>query len=78
MKQFYIFDNLEIIMGPYDTAQQAYDDLDLHQSELYLDLYYPNPYIDTIDGDEFEGYGTAYGPETDVKRERLIKRRVRE
>ncbi len=74
MKQFYIFDNLEIIMGPYDTHKEALDDLDLHQKELYLDLYYPSPYIDVLDSGEFE----SYSPEMDVKRERIIKRRIKE
>jgi hypothetical protein len=56
MKQYYIFDNLEIIMGPYETAQQAYDDLKLHIDELYLLDHYPEPYVDVIGDGEFEGY----------------------
>lgn len=74
MKQYYIFDNIEIIMGPYDTWKEASDDLDLHQSELYMDLYYPQPYIDVIDDEEFE----EYNPENTAKRERIIKRRIKE
>ena len=75
MKQYYIFDNIEIIMGPYDTLKEAQDDLDLHQQELYLDLYYPEPYIDIIENDEFDPDGLS---SSDVKRERIIKRRVKE
>lgn len=74
MRHYYIFDNIEIIMGPYETWKQASDDLDMHQSELYMDLYYPAPYIDFIDDDEFE----EYNPEDIVKRERIIKRRIKE
>lgn len=69
---YYIFDNIEIIMGPYETLKQAQDDLDMHQQELYLDLYYPEPYIDYL-MDEFEDHI----PDVDVKRERIIKGRVK-
>lgn len=69
---YYIFDNIEIIMGPYETLKQAQDDLDMHHQELYLDLYYPEPYIDYL-MDEFEDQI----PDNDVKRERIIKRRVK-
>ena len=71
MNQYYIFDNIEIIMGPYETLKEAQDDLDLHQNELYLDLYYPDPYIDVID-EEFDQEGLS---SLDIKRERIIKRK---
>jgi hypothetical protein len=76
MKQYYIFDNLEIIMGPYETVNQARADMDLHIDELYLLDYYPEPYIDTIgmfDDEEFE----EYSPEDISKRGRIIKRKER-
>lgn len=71
MTQYYIFDTLEIIMGPYETVNEARVDMDLHIDELYLLDYYPEPYIDYIDEGEFGEY-TAYD---DVKRERIIKRK---
>lgn len=74
MNQFYIFDNLEIIMGPYETVNEARADMDLHIDELYLLDYYPEPYIDVIVSDEFEGYASEYT----AKRERIIKRRIKE
>lgn len=74
MKQYYIFDTLEIIAGPYETVIEALDDMDLHINELYLLDYYPEPYIDCIDSDEFE----SYTPEMDMKRERIVKRRFKE
>lgn len=46
---WYVFDALEIIMGPYDTREQAEADLDLHIIELYLLEQYPNPYVDYIE-----------------------------
>lgn len=49
---WYVFDALEIIMGPYATKQQAEGDMSLHIKELYLLDYYPNPYVDFIEEDE--------------------------
>lgn len=49
---WYVFDALEIVMGPYTTKEQAEADMKLHIEELYLLDYHPNPYVDFIEEDE--------------------------
>lgn len=49
---FYIFDALEMVMGPYSTYKEAERDMDLHIEELNLLDYYPNPYVDYIEEEE--------------------------
>ncbi|MNQ26056.1 hypothetical protein D3C85_392820 [compost metagenome] len=46
---WYVFDNLEIVMGPYETKQWAEDCLQEQIDELYFLEYYPNPYVDFIE-----------------------------
>lgn len=64
---FYVFDALEIIMGPYESYEIAKKDMDLMCDECYLEDDYPNPYVDEIvDEDETLAY---------PKRERILKRK---
>lgn len=64
---FYVFDACEMIMGPYDTFEQAEYELDLFVTECYLLDQFPSPYVD---------YMEDYDEELDfAKRERIIKRR---
>lgn len=49
---WYVFDALEIIMGPYLTKEQAEVDMRLHINELYLLDDYPNPYVDYLEIEE--------------------------
>lgn len=69
MNKYYIFESCQIILGPYDSYQEAKIDMNLHIDELYLLDYYPKPYVDFIpDEDETQAY---------AKRERIIKRKER-
>ena len=63
---YYVFDALEIIMGPYDSYKEAERDLDIQVTECYLEDDFPNPYIDFIE-DEDEALASP-------QRERIIKR----
>lgn len=49
---WYVFDALEIIMGPYLTKEQAVADMNLHINELYLLDHYENPYVDYLEIEE--------------------------
>lgn len=64
---YYVFDACEMIMGPYDTFEEAQYQLDLFITECYLLDDYPNPYVDYMqDYDEDLNF---------AKRERIIKRK---
>ncbi len=49
---YYVFDNLELVFGPFETYQEAKATLRLHQEELYTEDYYPNMYIDSFKDEE--------------------------
>lgn len=65
---YYVFDAVEMIMGPFESFQEAQYQLDLFITECYLLDDYPNPYVDFME-DYDENLNFA-------KRERIIKRRV--
>lgn len=46
---YYVFDALELIMGPYDSYEEALRDMNFMCEECYLEDDYPNPYVDYID-----------------------------
>lgn len=76
---YYVFDALEIIMGPYDSYKDAESDMDLMVTECYLEDDYPNPYVDYIEeGDQNARDRYWYGSCEDnppTTRERIIKRK---
>lgn len=67
---FYVFDALEIIMGPYESYEIAKRDMDFMCDECYLEDDFPNPYVDFIEENVDEDEALAY-----PKRERIIKRK---
>lgn len=52
---WYVFDALEMIMGPYETEQEAIRWLDILITECYLLDQFPNPVIDYLQEDEVDG-----------------------
>ena len=50
--EWWVFDNLEMVMGPYLTKEEAEADMKMHIDELYLLEYYPNPYVDYLEIEE--------------------------
>lgn len=50
---WYVFDALEIIMGPYECEANAQSDFDLNVEEFYFLDDYPNAYIDFMEEDYF-------------------------
>jgi hypothetical protein len=66
---YYVFDALEIIMGPYDSYEEAKRDMEFFCDECYLEDQFPHPYVDFIvDEDEELAY---------PKRQKIIKRKER-
>ena len=49
---WWVFDNVEIVMGPYETKERAERDMEEHTDELYLLDYYPHPYVDYLEIEE--------------------------
>lgn len=64
---WYVFDALEIIMGPYETEQEAIRYLDIFVTECYLLDQFPNPVIDYLQEDEVDGWAV---------RENIRKKRI--
>lgn len=50
---WYVFDALEIIMGPYETEKEAIRYLDIFVTECYLLDQFPNPRVEYIEEDYF-------------------------
>lgn len=75
---YYVFDALEIIMGPYDTHKEAETDLTLMIEECHLLDDYPNPYVDYIEEGDLEAKDWYWKKSTEecppVTRERIMKR----
>lgn len=76
---YYVFDALEIIMGPYDSYAEAKQDLDLQVTECYLEDDYPNPYVDYIEEGNQKARDWYWKNSTEdcppAARERIIKRK---
>lgn len=76
---YYVFDALEIIMGPYDSYKEAQSDLDLQVTECYLEDDYPNPYVDYIDEGDQKAKNWYWNDSCEesppITRERIIKRK---
>ena len=79
---WYVFDVLEIIMGPYDTEEEAIRYLDIFVTECYLLDQFPNPYIQFMEEDyfniedwEYEHYRWAEDSMLPV-RENIRKKRI--
>lgn len=45
---WYVFDALEIVMGPYESRELAEIDMQEQIKECYFLEYYPNPYVDSL------------------------------
>lgn len=52
-KLWFIFDGVEEVCGPYDSEKIAQQELDMYIEELYFLDYFPNPYIDFIEQDDY-------------------------
>ena len=52
-KLWFIFDGVEEVCGPYDSAKIAQEELDMYIEELYFLDYFPNPYVDFIEQDDY-------------------------
>lgn len=50
---WYVFDALEIIIGPYETEEEAIRELDIFVTECYLLDQFPNPHIEFMEEDYF-------------------------
>lgn len=50
---WYVFDALEMIMGPYETEEEAIRELDIFVTECYLLDQFPNPHIKFMEEDYF-------------------------
>lgn len=75
---WYVFDALEIIMGPYETKEQAESDMKLHTDELYLLDNYENPYTDYIEENICESLirlQDRYNRQTKLSKDRKEMRR---
>lgn len=76
---YYVFDALEIILGPYDTHKEAETDLILMIEECYLLDDYPNPYVDYIEEGDLEARDWYWNDSSEESpptyRERIIKRK---
>lgn len=75
---WYVFDALEIIMGPYQTKEQANADMKLHTDELYLLDHYENPYTDYIEEEFLEALvriQDSYNHQTRLSKDRKEMRK---
>lgn len=49
---WFVFESEEIIMGPYNSKEEAERDLDIQVTECYLEDEYPNPYVDFVEHED--------------------------
>lgn len=52
-KLWFIFDGVEEVCGPYDSKKIAQQELDMYIEELYFLDYFPNPYVDFVEQDDY-------------------------
>lgn len=52
---WYVTDAMEMIMGPYETEEEAIRYLDIFVTECYLLDQFPNPVIEYLQKDEVDG-----------------------
>lgn len=76
---YYVFDALEIILGPYDTHKEAEWELTMMVEECYLLDDFPNPYVDYIEEGDVKTKDWYWNTSSEecppITRERIIKRK---